>query len=116
MQVVLVRDKTKQNYLVHRLVAESFVDNADASKSHVHHMDHDRTNNNAANLQWVTQAENSRYSSRDGRLGKILTHEREAIVRLKQSGVSSKDIANRFRISPRYVCQLSAGYRRVMDA
>lgn len=43
--------------LVHRLVAISFVENP-FGKSDVNHIDGDKANNNASNLEWVTKSEN----------------------------------------------------------
>ena len=43
--------------LVHRLVAISFVENP-FGKSDVNHIDGDKANNNAINLEWVTKSEN----------------------------------------------------------
>ena len=43
--------------LVHRLVAEAFIPNPH-NRKYVNHIDSDRTNNKAANLEWVTSSEN----------------------------------------------------------
>ena len=51
------KGKTKI-FLVHRLVAREFVENID-NKPHVNHIDNDRKNNNASNLEWVTNKENN---------------------------------------------------------
>jgi hypothetical protein len=48
---------TQRTFLVHRLVADAFVPNPD-NKSIVNHIDKDRLNNSAENLEWVTQKEN----------------------------------------------------------
>lgn len=47
---------------LHRLVAQAFVlydrEDVGIDKSHIDHIDGNRTNNNASNLRWVTQREN----------------------------------------------------------
>ena len=45
-------------YLIHRLVALTYIDNPD-NKPVVDHIDHDRHNNCINNLRWVTVAENN---------------------------------------------------------
>lgn len=57
---------------VHRLVAETFVEQRDG-KNTVNHIDGNKLNNAADNLEWVTQAENMRHAYDRGlspRLGK----------------------------------------------
>ena len=47
--------------LVHRLVAEAFCSKGNFdSKAHVHHKDHNRSNNRASNLEWVDPTEHRR--------------------------------------------------------
>lgn len=46
-----------KNYYVHRLVAETFIENP-FNKKEVNHIDWNKKNNNVSNLEWVTSQEN----------------------------------------------------------
>jgi hypothetical protein len=52
---------------IHRLVAQCFL-SPDPSRPNVNHIDCDRLNNRADNLEWCTQAENLAHSTRLGRM------------------------------------------------
>lgn len=66
MRVQIFKDGRKQAIFVHRLVAEAFVQNP-RDKNCVNHKDFDPKNNAASNLEWVSHAENMRYSLDRGR-------------------------------------------------
>lgn len=64
-RIQLSRGGDGSNLLVHRLVAEAFIDNPDG-KPEVNHKDGDKENNKVDNLEWVTASENQRHAYRAG--------------------------------------------------
>ena len=50
-------DGKKERRYVHRIVAETFLDN-DLQKPQVNHKDFDKKNNSLSNLEWATNEEN----------------------------------------------------------
>lgn len=59
--------KTKW-FLVHRLVAEAFVENKNSDYTIVNHIDNNPVNNFASNLEWTTYKGNMEWSSFQGRM------------------------------------------------
>lgn len=61
-KIHLTKDKIRKSYFVHRLVAEAFVIGKTKNKNIVNHKDFNKDNNNANNLEWTTQRQNTIYS------------------------------------------------------
>lgn len=69
MQVSLKKKNSRQykHAYVHILVARAYVNNAD-HKPEVNHIDENKQNNIAENLEWVTHLENNRYGTKNERM------------------------------------------------
>lgn len=103
------RVRTKRNgkvkhYFVHRLVAEAFVFNKKKVET-VDHIDNDKNNNCACNLQWLTRSQNSKKRAFDGVAAinygnaKINFETAEDIRKLFKEGVGRKALQEKFSLS-----------------
>jgi hypothetical protein len=64
-QVSLMKDGVKYKRTIHKLVATAFCEGFDDSLQ-VNHIDGDKLNNNATNLEWISASENRLHSWRTG--------------------------------------------------
>ena len=63
LQVTLFKNHKSKKFLVHRLVAEYFVENPNGSYF-VNHKDENKSNNHFSNLEWCDAAYNNAYGTR----------------------------------------------------
>lgn len=76
--------KIRKNYLIHRLVADLFVYNDDPSvKTQVNHIDGNKQNNRADNLEWVSPLENTRHAIATGLMSPKKVSEKNRLVNAK---------------------------------
>lgn len=62
------RQNRQTTVYIHRLVAEAFIPNP-SGYTEINHIDEDKTNNRADNLEWCDHIYNCRYGSRSERVG-----------------------------------------------
>lgn len=69
LTVGLCKNGEQKDYLIHRLVAQAFIPNPH-NKPQVNHIDENKENNHAENLEWVTAKENNNHGTHNLRASK----------------------------------------------
>jgi hypothetical protein len=63
--ITIGREETRQNYYIHRLVAEYFCKQSTPKHEFVIHADHKKDNNKAGNLKWVKHEDQIGHAKKD---------------------------------------------------
>lgn len=112
-RVTLCKNGKTKRFLVHRLVAEMFINNENKLKQ-VNHKDGNKGNNKLQNLEWASQSNNQKHAYKTG-LQKIQRGEARknvAILKWEQiyqiremsnSGKTSYEISDLFNINRRHI-------------
>lgn len=103
LAVNLYKDGKCKHYYIHRLVAQTFIDNPDNFRE-VNHKDCNKHNNNVSNLEWCSRRENLQHSYDHGlkRAGeKHGCHKltEEQVKEIRCSKLSQKELALKYGIS-----------------
>ena len=73
LMITLCKEGKRYDKVIHRLVAESFLDNPE-NLPQVNHKDEDKHNNCAENLEWCSAEYNTNYGTRNERMAKAQTN------------------------------------------
>jgi hypothetical protein len=94
-------------YLVHRLIAETYLDNPD-NLPQVNHKDENKTNNSVSNLEWCTAKYNTLYGT-----GSLRSHQKQYkrvyCVELDQTFESAKEASKATKTNYTHLCQCCRG-------
>ncbi|MGU5595804.1 HNH endonuclease [Aeromonas sanarellii] len=97
LKVCLYVGKRIQTIEVHRLVAMTFLQKpTDGKRYVVDHIDNQKRNNHPSNLQYITQSENIRKSSRTSTYLKLTVEQKQEIQSMYHDGKSTIAITKHF--------------------
>jgi hypothetical protein len=108
--------------LIHRMVAENFLPKPNKKQIYVAHLDFNKLNNQASNLKWMTQEENTQHHVKNPKnilkkeknitpRGNAKLKETEVmyIKKLLVNGKSLKEIAKNFKVSDMQIHRIKTG-------
>ena len=84
--VILVGQGKRKWRSIHRIVATAFVANP-CAYPFVNHIDCNKENNNASNLEWCTAKQNALHASRNGRIRSGAEHPKARGVKVFRDGI-----------------------------
>jgi hypothetical protein len=119
--ITIGREDTRQNYYIHRLVAEYFCKQPSSKQTFVIHIDHKKDNNKAANLKWVSHENQIEHARRDPNVLQRLNPDegpKLTIDKVKQIKIALfkskkqptlKVLARKFRVSDMQIHRIKIG-------
>ena len=122
LRVTLCKENIKTTITTHRVVASAFIENIE-NKKQVNHIDGDKKNNKAENLEWATSFENMSHAWEYGLLPKQIgvkgeecslakLKNKEAIEIINNKGkISQNDLAKKYDVAVSTISRIQNGVR-----
>jgi len=115
-QVTLCKDGVQITKNIHRLIAETFIPNP-KNKPCVNHIDGDKLNNRADNLEWCTQSENVNHAFANKLRNGVgenhpiakLTEQDVRLIRFLRGKLDQREVAEFFSIKQPQVSSIMTG-------
>jgi len=111
-RVFLCKNNKVSTKYVHRLVASAWCINA-LNYNEVNHIDGNKENNNASNLEWVTRKQNVQHSRRTGLFApsrtKLSINIVDDIIALRKRGVSREIVSEKYKIAKTTISCITTG-------
>ena len=119
--ITIGRESTRQNYYIHRLVAEYFCKQANPSHNFVIHSDHKKENNKATNLKWVKHEIQIQHALKDPNVlirmnpeeGPKLTSDKVKQIKIalfkSKKQPTLKALAKKFKVSDMQIHRIKTG-------
>lgn len=123
LAIAIRKSKKYIGKLIHRAVAEAFIENP-KNKEYVNHIDGEKYNNSVENLEWVTPSESMDHSyiiglhkSGENRWNsKLSTNDVKKIrISCKKEDVTQKSLAKKYGVSCALICRIVNNKQRKHD-
>lgn len=81
----LSKKNKSKTFLVHRLVAKTFIPKIN-DKNQVNHKDGNKTNNKVENLEWCTNKENNTHAWKNGLMKRVVENNKKEVAQYTKEG------------------------------
>lgn len=130
-RVCLCREGKIERRLIHRMVAEAFVERKHQGDNIVNHLDNDPSNNRADNLEWTTYKGNMQWAAKQGRMKANPTtyqNQKKAAIKRKKAVIATAPDGEKYHFesqaeagrtlgfNPSHIaeaCRKEYGYKRI---
>ena len=108
-EVLVTVKGVREFLLVHRVVAQFFIANPEGKRT-VNHIDCDKLNNKASNLEWATDSENLKHA-RDNGLLKTCKITMDVAEKIRADSGTHAELSKKYKLSKTQIGYIRQGKR-----